>query len=146
MRDSASGDVARGDRTLGAVLIAGGVGTLLYWVVFFTSGGVQATTEPCYLVFERAFPAADAWTAVAAILAGLGLWQRRPSAVLFAVASGSGFIFLGLMDVLYNVEHGLYAIHTAAMTAEVVINLFCLILGPTAIAYTWSRRRVLDPR
>jgi hypothetical protein len=32
------------------------------------------------------------------------------------------------------------------MTAEVVINLFCLTLGPTAIAYTWSRRRVLDPR
>ncbi|MBI3770646.1 MAG: hypothetical protein HY271_19425 [Deltaproteobacteria bacterium] len=139
-------DPPRGRRALGTVLVIGGVGTILYWTAFFSSGMVQATREPCYLVFERAFPAADAWTAVAAILAGVGLWRRRPSAVLFGIAGGSGFVFLGLMDVLYNLEHGMYTLRTAEMANEIVINAFCLTVGPTAIAYAWRQRRVLDPR
>jgi hypothetical protein len=146
MGNSKTHDSSRGRRALGTVLVVGGAGTIFYWTVFFTSGMVQATREPCYLVFERAFPAADAWTAVAAILAGVGLWRRRPSAVLFGIAAGSGLVFLGLMDVLYNLEHGMYALRTAEMANEIVINLFCLSVGPTAIAYAWRQRRVLDPR
>ncbi len=128
-------------RLLAAVLLVGGIGTILYWVAFFTSGVVQATQDPCYLAFERAFPAADGWTAANAIAAAIALWRRRPSAVLFALAAGSGFIFLGLMDVLYNLEHGMYAIHSAEMANEVVINVFCLTVGAFAIAYAWSGRR-----
>jgi len=37
--------------------------TVLYWVVFFTSGEVHSTEEECYLAFERAFPLADGWMA-----------------------------------------------------------------------------------
>lgn len=136
----------RGARTLGTLLIVAGVGTILYWLEFFTSGTVQASTEPCYLVFERAFPAADAWTAVAAIVAGVALWRRRAHAVLFGIAAGSGFVFLGLMDVLYNLEHGMYAVHTPEMASETLINVVCLTLGPSAMGYCWLRRRVLDPR
>jgi hypothetical protein len=139
-------DAPHGRRTLAAILLLGGVGTILYWTTFFTSGVVQATGEPCYLVFERAFPAADACTAVAAILAGVGLWRRQPSAVLFGIACGSGFVFLGLMDVLYNLEQGMYALRTPEMAYEIVINIFCLTVGPAAIAYAWRQRRVLDPR
>lgn len=138
--------MAESRRVLAAVLLLGGIGTILYWVAFFTSGVVQATQDPCYLTFERAFPAADAWTAAAAIAAGIALWRRRPTAVLFAIAAGSGFIFLGLMDVLYNLEHGMYAVRTAEMATEIVINAFCLSVGPVAIAYAWGRRRALDPR
>jgi hypothetical protein len=132
-------------RTLAAVLLLGGIGTILYWVAFFTSGVVQATQDPCYLAFERAFPAADAWTAATAIAAGSAFWRRRPGAVLFGIAAGSGFVFLGLMDVLYNLEHGMYAVHTAEMANEIVINVFCLTVGPAAIAYAWRNRRDLDP-
>jgi len=133
-------------RVLAAVLLAGGVGTVLYWIAFFTSGVVQASQDPCYLVFERAFPAADAWAAANAIGAAVALWRRRPTAVLFAIAAGSAYIFLGLMDVLYNLEHGMYAVHSAEMANEIVINVFCLILGLWAIAFAWTRRHELDAR
>jgi hypothetical protein len=132
-------------RVLAAVLLFGGLGTILYWVAFFTSGVVQATQDSCYLAFERAFPAADACTAATAIAAAIALWRGRPAAVLFGIASGSGFVFLGLMDVLYNVEHGMYAVGSAEMANEIVINVFCLTVGPAAIAYAWRNRRDLDP-
>ena len=133
-------------QTLAVILLIGAIGGILYWVAFFTSGAVQATDHPCYLVFERAFPAADAWTAFAAIVAGTALWRRRAHAVLFGIAAGSGFVFLGLMDVLYNLEHGMYAVRTPEMASETLINVVCLTLGPVAMAYCWLRRRVLDPR
>jgi hypothetical protein len=146
MRDSNADDAPRGRRALAVVLLVSGAGIATYWIAFFSSGVVQATREPCYLVFEHAFPAADGWTAVTAILAGVGLVRRRPSAVLFGIAAGSGFIFLGSMDVLYNLENGMYALRTAEMTTEIVINGFCLIVGPVTIVQAWRWRRALDPR
>ena len=146
MRDLMANDAPRGSRILAVMLLVAGMGTFAYWLAFFSSGIVQATSEPCYLVFERAFPAADAWTAVAAIVAGVALLRRRPPAVLFGIAAGSGFTFLGLMDVLYNLEHGMYALRSAEMAYEALINVFCLTLGPATMLYVWRWRVTLDPR
>jgi len=140
-----SRELPSGARVLGAALIVASGLTALYWIEFFTTGSIQASADHCYLVFESAFPAADCWAATAAIVAGIGLWRRRSFAVLFGVAAGSAYVFLGLMDVLYNLEHGMYAVHTAEMSAEVVINVVCLTLGPAAMVWSWRWRRVLDP-
>jgi len=138
------GDAPRSAGTLAVLLLIAGAGTFAYWITFFSSDLVQATAEPCYLVFERAFPMADAWAAIASILAALGLLRRRPEAVLFGIAAGSALVFLGLMDVLYNLEHGMYALHTAEMAYETLINVVCLTLGPATMAYVWRRRRSFD--
>ena len=134
----------RGANVMAIVLFVAGVGTILYWLAFFSSGAVQASSDPCYLAFERAFPAADGWTALCALVAAHALWRRRAHAVLFGIAAGSGFVFLGLMDVLYNLEHGMYVLHSAEMAAEIVINVTCLTIGPAAIAYVWRARHALD--
>ncbi len=55
--------------------------TVLYWTTFFTSGAVQISSEAAYLAFERAFPAADAWLAIAAAISALMLARRDPRAV-----------------------------------------------------------------
>jgi len=144
--DDSLDDALRGTRAMAIVLAVAGVATVLYWVTFFTSGDVQATTERCYLVFERAFPAADAWAAASALIAAEALWRRRPRAVLFTIAAGSAYVFLGLMDILYNLENGMYAVHTAEMAAEIAINLTCLTVGPAAIAVAWRARHALDRR
>ncbi|HEY2387552.1 MAG TPA: hypothetical protein VGK30_11370 [Candidatus Binatia bacterium] len=144
-RDRPLDDASRSASALAVLLLIAGAGTLAYWTAFFTSDLVQATVEPCYLVFERTFPAADAWAAVTAILCALGLLRRRPEAVLFGVAAGSAFTFLGLMDVLYNLEHGMYAVHTPEMAYETLINVVCLTLGPATMACVWRWRRRLDP-
>lgn len=146
MSNEPVGDAPRSARTLAVLLLIAGASTFAYWIAFFSSGLVQATAEPCYLVFERAFPMADAWAAIAAILAALGLLRRHPAAVLFGIAAGSAFVFLGLMDVLYNLEHGMYALRTAEMAYETLINVVCLTLGPATMACVWRWRTGLDPR
>ena len=134
----------RGRSVVIGLLWLSAVVTLLYWVAFFTSGDVQSSEAECYLVFERAFPAADSWLAAACVAAAEGLRRRREWAVLFGIAAGSAAVYLGCMDVLYNLENGMYAMWSAPMAGEIVINLFCLTLGPFLLVWFWKNRRFVE--
>lgn len=136
-------EIRRSARTLAVILLIGAIGGILYWIAFFTSGAVQATDHPCYLDFERAFPAADAWSTTATLIACAGLWRGRPTAVLFGIAAASGMIFLGLMDVLYNFENDMYALGNPEMIGEIFINVYCFVVGPTLMTFVWRHRRAL---
>jgi hypothetical protein len=115
----------------------------LYWLVFFTNGAVQTSQDPVYLGFERAFPAADAWIAVASIACAEGLRRRRPWAVVYGIAAGSAFIYLGLMDTLYSLEHGMYLQLTREVVGEIIIEVSCFVVGPFLMFYVWRQRRWL---
>ncbi len=124
-----------------ALLAVTAAGTAAYWIAFFAAGNALHSSETdAYVAFEHAFPAADTWMASAAIAAAIGLVRRRPWAVLAGIAAGSALVFLGLLDVLFNLEQGLYARLSAAMAVETVINLFCLAAGPFFVVYFWRHR------
>ncbi|HUE29818.1 MAG TPA: hypothetical protein VMR79_03035 [Verrucomicrobiae bacterium] len=136
-----------GAPVVAALLAVTAAGTAAYWIAFFAAGNALHSSETDgYVAFEHAFPAADTWMASAAITAAIGLVRRRPWAVLAGVATGSALIFLGLLDVLFNLEQGLYARPSAAMAVEAVINLFCLTAGPFLVVYFWRQRDRLGSR
>jgi hypothetical protein len=119
------------------------VEVVLYWVLFFFFPGVVRTSqEECYLVFERAFPLADAWMAIASIIGAIGIWRMKQWGLLFAIMAGSSAIFLGLMDLLYNVQNEVYLNLTSEVIIEIIINIECLVIPPLAIAYLWRKRRL----
>jgi hypothetical protein len=117
---------------------------LLYWVLFFATGVVQTSQDPVYLEFEGAVPAADAWLGIAAIICAKNLRRRRATAVLYGIAAGSAFIYLGLMDVLYDLKHGVYAQLSPEMATEMAIVICCFVFGPLLMRYVWRHRRWLD--
>jgi hypothetical protein len=126
-----------------ALWVAAGL-DLLYWVLFFATGVVQTSQDAVYLGFERAFPAADAWLGIAAIACAEGLRRRRGTAVLYGIATGSAFIYLGLMDMLYDLEHGVYTQLTPDTVTEIAIVIGCFVFGPLLMRYVWRHRRWLD--
>ncbi len=63
--------------------------------------------------------------------------------MLWGLIAGSSFVYLGLLDTLYNLENGKYASIDGAMAVEVIINLFSLSFGPFLIIYVWRHRRWL---
>ena len=117
--------------------------TTLYWIDFFTSGGVHVRDDAVYLAFEKAFPLADAWMAACSLLGAIGLWRRRSWGLLFGLLAGSAQVFLACMDVLFNFNEGNYAIASAAMAAEILINLGLLIGAPLLIVFLWRQRHAL---
>ena len=117
---------------------------LLYWISFFTNGAVQSSRDPVYLGFETAFPAADAWLGWASIACAEGLRRRRAWSVLWGIAAGSAWLYLGLMDALYSLEHGMYARLNTEMLGEIGIEVTCFTFGPFLMWYVWRHRRWLD--
>jgi hypothetical protein len=126
------------------LLLFATVATALFWIAwFFIPNSVQASNWECYIVFEQAFPLADAWMAIAALIAAIGLWRRKDWGFLFGLLAGGAAIFLGLMDLLYDLEHGTFARLTAESLIELVIVVLVLALGPVVITYLWTHRRQL---
>ena len=117
--------------------------TTFYWIDFFTAGSVHVRDDAVYLAFEKAFPLADAWMAACSLLGAIGLWRRRSWGLLFGLLAASAQVFLACMDVLFNLNEGNYAIASAAMVAEVAINLGLLVGAPLLIAFLWRRRHEL---
>ena len=129
------------DSVLGVLLLVTAVVTVAYWLDFFVRVSVQVVDEEWYLRFERAFPVADGFMALVSLLAGIGLLQGADYGVAFGLVGGGALLFLGLMDVTFNVQNGLFALlpRSAPMWAELVINVWSLVLGTVLVGYLAGR-------
>lgn len=114
-----------------------------YWVNFFTTGTVRTSEDPCWEDFERAFPLADAYLAVTTLAAARQMWRGRASAVGLGIAGGSAAVYVGLMDILYNIQHGKYADRTPQMVFEVFFNIAAPTLGVISMVRMWRGRHRL---
>jgi hypothetical protein len=129
------------DFLLGLTLLVTAVVTVAYWVDFFFSGTVQAVQDEAYLRFERAFPVADAWVAVCSVVAAVGLFTRSDYGTLFGLLAAGALVFLGLIDLTYNLENGMFRLlpGSVQMWVETVIIAWSLALGGFLAVYLGSR-------
>ncbi len=137
----------RGTGFIVGVLLFGVVATLAYWVVWFGIDRdilASAHTE-AYYAFENAFPLADAWMVLTGLVATVALLRRRASSLFYCIAAGTNSIYLGLMDVLFDLENGIYGSpDTGGVAVEVTINVLTLVMGTVVIVWAWSHRRELS--
>jgi hypothetical protein len=119
------------DTVIAVLLLVTAVVTAAYWVDFFWHGSVHVVEEEWYIRFERAFPVADGFTGVCAAASGIGLLAGEEWGVALGLVAAGGLVFLGLMDVTFNVDNGLYRrlADSGAMRAELFVNVWTLGLG-----------------
>ena len=120
-----------------------------YWLIWF---GVDrdllaSSHAPAYYTFENAFPAADAWLALTLVAAVAGILRRRPWGLLATLLGGGAGIYLGCMDVLFDLENGIYHIRPGADASgpliELAINVLTFALSIAVTAWAWRNRRWL---
>jgi hypothetical protein len=126
---------------LGVMLVMTAVGIAAYWLDFFLRGTVHVVEEEWYLRFERSFPVADASIAVASAIAAAGLFTDNSYGTGFGLVAAGGLVFLGLIDLTFNVQNGLFRLlpRSGEMWAEVVIITWCLTLGGLLLSYLSGR-------
>jgi hypothetical protein len=132
---------SRTDRLHASLMVIAALGTLTYWLIYFSSGATQVRTDDVYIAFENAFPLADGWMMVCYLLSAFFLWRGDRRAVLWGLCAGSAMIFLGCMDLLFNIQQGHFAgPYSAELWVEIVIVVFCLGFGPITIWRLWRHR------
>jgi hypothetical protein len=126
-----------------ALLIFTSVLLVAYWAAWFGDRGIVASDHtPEYIAFEQSFPLADAWLLGAALMAGVQLWRRRPSALVWLTVLGGAGVYLCALDVLYDLEHGIYAKGQGG-AIELAINLITAALSIGLLTWGWRFRHEL---
>ena len=126
-------------------VLAFGVAAVIaaFWAAWFLHRSlVAADTTAVYVAFENAFPLADGWLALLLVLAGLGLLRRWASTPYLLLASSSSGLYLFGMDVLYDLEHGIWGRGGNGLI-ELAINVATLVLSVGIGRFAWVNRREL---
>lgn len=117
-----------------------------YWSIWFTDRDVLASEHTqAYYDFEDAFPLADLWLDVVCVSALVTLVRRSPSAFFWLIAAGSSGMYLFGMDLLYDLEHGIF-VSGGGGVIEAVIVAVTLVFSVTVLRYAWTRRAELGDR
>ena len=120
-----------------------------YWFFWFAVPGVVQSRMPgdpdyaVYSAYELAFPLPDAFVAIAALVGVAGLWKMRDWGFLSMLLAAGGALFLGLEDLLFDLENNLFVPFTGAAVIELAIVLVILALGPAMIVLLWKHRKEL---
>jgi hypothetical protein len=120
------------------------VGIISFWIAFFSVDLVSiddSHLEEIYLAFESAFPVADISLSIVLIIGGIGLLKKMPFGFLFSLLGGASLIFLGLLDVSFNTQHGIYLLGIGEAILNIFINLLCLGGGVFLIVTIWKNRK-----
>ena len=68
------------------------------------------------------------------------LHRRSPFTLFWFLAGGGAGIYLFCMDVLYDLEHGIWWSSGAGGVIELVINLLTLAVAAGLLRWAWRRR------
>jgi hypothetical protein len=131
-------------RRVAVVLLVVVVVTVAYWVLWFADRALLASENRAgYYEFENAFPLADGFLVVAMLGSAWSLWRRRASALGWLLVAGGMGLYLFGMDVLYDLEHGIWW-KGGGGAVELVINAATLVISVGILRWTWRRRASLS--
>ncbi len=106
-----------------------GAGIILFWIAFFTFGLAPENAPPCYLAFEHAFPPPDALLALGLIAAGVLMLRGHRAGRTLSLVSAGGLMFLGVIDISFNLQNGIYGLGFGELVSMAAINLWCVGFG-----------------
>ena len=116
--------------------LIGAVGIVGFWIYFFLVENKNPDNSEVYLAFERSFPVPDLlWLTPILIVAAMGLIFGGWYGIFFTIAAGSALIFLGLLDISFNIQQGGYKKKISDAIMNFIINGFCIALGISCLVF-----------
>jgi hypothetical protein len=76
------------------------------------------------------------------VLALVTLVRRQPAALLWLIATGAAGLYLGSMDLLYDLEHGIFG-KGGGGAFEAVIVAVPWVFSVTVLRFAWTSRAAL---
>ena len=114
-----------------------------YWLGWYADRSLVASDHSAgYISFEQAFPLADALLLGSALTAAIQLWRRRASASMWLHVVGGAGVYLGALDILYDLQHGIYG-KGAGGKLELGINVVTVVSSLGVVSFGWRSRHWL---
>ena len=112
------------------------VGIAAFWIYFFMVENKNPEKEEWYLKHERSFPLPDLGLVMVCLLvAAIGLLIGERFGIFFTIVAGGGLMFLGLIDLAFNLQHGLFKTKNMDAYMNIAIVAIVLIMGVLNLIY-----------
>ena len=109
---------------------------IVFWIYFWFVDRKNPEYSQVYIAFESSFPVADLlWLAPCLLVAAIGLITEQRFGVFFTIVSGAIQIFLGLLDLLFNLQQGQYKGKITDTILNLVIQGYCFTFGALFLIY-----------
>ena len=115
--------------TISILSIITAAGLVLFWIGFFTIGLAPKNPPDGYFVYEHSFPVPDIILALVLIAGSVSNMTGGTHGTTLLVAGGGALVFLGILDISFNLQNGMYKISVMDMILNAFINLWCVIFG-----------------
>lgn len=126
------------DRYIAILELIGALVLIGFWIGWFLDILKSFTPDDplyeTYMAFESAFPIPDTWIVVLLLISSYGIWKEKSYGSFFAAAAGGALVFLGLIDISFNIQQGVYQHDPLA----ILINLTATVGG--GILLIWFGR------
>ena len=109
--------------------IATGAGLIIFWILFFTVGLAPENAPESYEAFEHSFPVPDIILAATLIASSVLLLMKNPLGMTLSIASGGALIFLGMLDISFNLQNMFARQSLKEKLFSATINLWCVGFG-----------------
>ena len=112
------------------------VGIIGFWIFFFKVENKDPEKEEWYLKHERSFPLPDlGLITVCLLVAATGLLVGERFGIFFTIVAGGGLMFLGLIDLAFNLQNGLFKTKNIDAYMSISIVTIVLIMGILSLIY-----------
>jgi len=119
------------ERSLGlaqVLLLLTALGTAAYWLAYLGGFRFSEGVE-CSRQLQVAQIPSNAWIVVACCLGAIGLRRKRRWGLLMTVAAASAGLYIGLLDITFNVRAGTYSrLPWGELTPELFANSVSTLL------------------
>jgi hypothetical protein len=128
-------------RVVAILEIITALGLCLFWLAFFTVGLAPANPPVGYFQFEHSFPPPDLLLAGLFLVAGCCLLdmrpQRRRCGRSLSLVGAGALMFLGALDISFNLQNGMYAISLQDTLLALAVNAWCVGFGAALVLRCW---------
>ncbi|MFX0085148.1 MAG: hypothetical protein ACFFAU_05710, partial [Candidatus Hodarchaeota archaeon] len=105
-------EYTKNDRYIAYLEIFGAILLIIFWIGWFL-GILKSFSQgdplyEIYLAFESSFPIADFWIVILLLISASGILTDKPYGSFFAASAGGALVFLGLIDITFNLQQGVY--------------------------------------
>lgn len=108
-------------------------GLVLFWIGFFTIGLAPANPPAGYFVYEHSFPVPDIILAIVLFTGAILTMTGTSHGTTLLAAGGGALVFLGILDISFNLQNGMYSISVMDMILNAFINLWCVLFGAAIV-------------
>jgi hypothetical protein len=113
-----------------AALLITGVANALHYGYLIATGYTLLPGHPeAYRDLQRAATWADGWMGLMAIAGAIGLMRGWRWGWIAGIVAASALIHMGLLDVAFHAQHGMYARLDPVMLEMLVVDLWAFGMG-----------------